>query len=106
MYVSGKNVMDFFDPEIEDRLNALEEEEAQLEASGAYAAAAESDEDDEIGEEDMLLYEAIKVGCLWAYRQNQIALRSNELTYGTGKAIYCSSTIALEHTASASQCPH
>lgn len=62
MYVTGKNVMDFFDPEIEDRLNALEEEEAQLEASGAYAAAADSD-DDEIDEEDMLLYEAIKVSC-------------------------------------------
>eukprot|EP01035_Chromulina_nebulosa_P004953 gene4953-6727_t len=58
-FMDGKNVMDFFDPEIEDRLNALEEEEAQLEASGAYAAAADSD-DDEIDEEDMLLYEAIK----------------------------------------------
>lgn len=52
--------MDFFDMDIEERLNALEDEEAQLEASGAYEAADESD-GEEIDEEDMRLYDAIKV---------------------------------------------
>jgi nucleolar GTP-binding protein len=57
--MDGKNVMDFFDPDIEEKLNALEEEEAQLEASGAYELDGDDDEE-ELDEEDLLLYEAIK----------------------------------------------
>lgn len=53
-------MVDFFDADIEERLNALEEEEAQLEADNAY----EVDEDDEeLDEQELLLYKAIKV-CL------------------------------------------
>jgi hypothetical protein len=40
--MDGKNVYDFTDPDIEARLNALEEEEERLEAEGFY------DSDDEI----------------------------------------------------------
>jgi hypothetical protein len=36
--------MDFFDTDIEDRLRSLEEEEARLEATGAYAPEEEDDE--------------------------------------------------------------
>lgn len=57
-FMDGKNVLDFFDPDIEERLRSLEEEEAQLEAAGAYDV--EDDDDDEIDDEDMMLYEAIK----------------------------------------------
>ena len=56
--MDGKNVMDFFDADIEDRLRALEEEEAALEAQGAYAAE-ESDEDD-LDEEELALHSAIR----------------------------------------------
>lgn len=55
--MDGKNVADFFDPDIEDKLNALEAEEAELEAAGAYEL---EDEDEELDEEEMLLYDAIK----------------------------------------------
>jgi len=57
-FMDGKNVMDFFDPDIEDRLRALEEEEAALEQQGAYAP--EEDDEDDIDEEEMALFEAIK----------------------------------------------
>lgn len=56
--MDGKNVMDFFDEDIEERLRKLEEEEAELEARGAYADEDEDEED--IDEEEMILYEAIK----------------------------------------------
>jgi nucleolar GTP-binding protein len=60
--MNGKNVMDFFDPEIEDKLNALEEEEAELEENGVYDEAFNEDEDEDelLDEEDLLLYDAIK----------------------------------------------
>lgn len=56
--MDGKNVMDFFDPDIEDRLKALDDEEAELEARGAYAP--EEDDEDDIDEEEMLMYDTIK----------------------------------------------
>lgn len=56
--MDGKNVMDFFDKDIEDRLKALEEEEAELEAQGAYAPE-DSDEDD-LDEEELALHSAIR----------------------------------------------
>lgn len=56
--MDGKNVMDFFDADIEERLQALEAEEAELEARGAYAP--EEDDEDAIDEEETVLYEAIK----------------------------------------------
>jgi len=40
--MDGKNVYDFIDPDIEAKLNALEEEEERLEGEGFY------DSDDEI----------------------------------------------------------
>lgn len=58
-FMDGKNIMDFFDADIEKRLDALEEEEAQLEADGAYEVF-DDDEDEELDEEEMLLYKAIK----------------------------------------------
>eukprot|EP01031_Cornospumella_fuschlensis_P032362 gene32362-39137_t len=56
--MDGKNVLDFYDSDIEEKLNQLEAEEAELEASGAYEV--EGDSDEEVDEEDMLLYDAIK----------------------------------------------
>lgn len=57
-FMDGKNIADYFDADIEEKLNALEAEEAELEASGAYDV--EEEEEDEIDDEDMLLYEAIR----------------------------------------------
>eukprot|EP01039_Chlorochromonas_danica_P010887 gene10887-12101_t len=56
--MDGKNVADYFDADIEERLNALEAEEAEMEASGAYDL--NDDEDEELDEEELLLYDAIK----------------------------------------------
>lgn len=58
-FMDGKNVIDFFDADIEARLVALEEEEAALEAQGAYAAANASDDDD-LDEEEVKLHRVIK----------------------------------------------
>ena len=57
-FMDGKNVMEFFSTDIEERLKALDEEEAALEAQGAYA---DSEDDGEgINEEEQLLYDTIK----------------------------------------------
>ncbi|ORY63144.1 nucleolar GTP-binding protein [Pseudomassariella vexata] len=50
----GKNVYDFIDPDIEAKLQALEEEEERLEAEGYY----DSDEELEDAEEDDILQKA------------------------------------------------
>ena len=71
-FMDGKNVMDFFSADIEERLKALEEEEAQLEAQGAYAPE-ESDEDD-LDEEELTLYGAIK-------EKQQLAKNSSRLKH-------------------------
>lgn len=70
-FMDGKNVIDFFDPEIEERLNNLDKEESELEASGAYALD-EDDDDDDIDEEDMLIYEAIKEKQTIARKQSHV----------------------------------
>lgn len=57
--MDGKNVLDFFDADIEARLQALEEEEAMLEASGAYSEEDFADEE-QLSEEDLLLYKTIR----------------------------------------------
>ena len=57
-FMDGKNVMDFFDADIEQRLAALEAEEAELEAQGAYAP--EDDDEDELGEDEIILHKAIR----------------------------------------------
>ncbi len=57
-FMDGKNVMDFFSADIEQRLNNLDAEEKELEARGAYAPE-ESDEDD-IDEEEQILYNSIR----------------------------------------------
>ena len=69
--MDGKNTMDFFDADIEERLRALEEEEAQLEANGAYAP--EEDDGEDLDEEEMVLYEAIK-------EKQEIARKKNHET--------------------------
>lgn len=56
-FMDGKNVFDFFDPDIEARLKALEAEEDQLEANGAYAP--EEDSDNDLDDEEIILYKAI-----------------------------------------------
>jgi len=57
-FMDGKNVMDFFDADIEERLRALDEEEAAMEARGDYAP--EEDDEDDLDEEEMMLYKTIK----------------------------------------------
>jgi nucleolar GTP-binding protein len=67
-FMDGKNIQDYFDNDIEEKLNALEEEEKAMEESGAYDILDQDGDDDEdledgeegLTEEDMLLYEAIK----------------------------------------------
>jgi len=70
--MDGKNVLDFFDPDIEEKLRQLEEEEAQLEASGAYDTTGgdDMDDDDEIDQEERLLHEAIKSKQIIARKQS------------------------------------
>ena len=43
----GKNIADFIDPEIEERLLALEREEDELEAKGFYQSEGEMEDSDE-----------------------------------------------------------
>lgn len=57
-FMDGKNVMDFFDSDIEARLNALEAEEAKLEAEGVYEP--EDTDEDALDEEELKLHRAIK----------------------------------------------
>lgn len=57
-FMDGKNVIDFYDAEIEERLAMLDREEEELEARGAYAP--EDEDEDELDDEEMMLYEAIK----------------------------------------------
>jgi nucleolar GTP-binding protein len=57
--MDGKNVFDYFDADIEAKLKALEEEEAQLEENGAYNSNDEEEEEG-LDEEEMMLFEAIK----------------------------------------------
>ena len=57
-FMDGKNVMDFFDEDIETRLQDLENEEKALEEQGAYAP--EEPDEDELNEEELVLYEAIR----------------------------------------------
>ena len=40
--MDGKNVADFIDPDIEDKLEALEREEERLEAEGYYESEDEA----------------------------------------------------------------
>jgi len=56
--MDGKNVMDFFDADIEDKLRSLEAEEAELEAQGMYAPEEEGE--DELDENELALYRAVK----------------------------------------------
>ncbi|KAJ2158950.1 Nucleolar GTP-binding protein 1 [Coemansia sp. RSA 552] len=45
---AGKNVADFVDPEIEEKLAALEREEEKLEAEGVYDSLSESEDDEDL----------------------------------------------------------
>jgi nucleolar GTP-binding protein len=65
----GKNVMDFFDPDIEQHLNALEEEERQLEESGAYEW---DDDEDDLTDSDRLLHQAIKEKRMIAKKESRV----------------------------------
>lgn len=57
-FMNGKNVSDFFSADVEERLRALDEEEAALEAQGAYADSEDDGED--IDEEEKILYQTVK----------------------------------------------
>ena len=46
--LNGKNVYDFIDPDIEEKLKALEEEEEKLEADGYYDESDHIDDDEEL----------------------------------------------------------
>lgn len=71
-FMDGKNVMDFFDADIEDRLNALDREEEELEANQAYAMDEEDDDLEDIDEEEMAIYEAIKEKQSIARKQSHV----------------------------------
>lgn len=70
--MDGKNVLDFFDPDIEEKLNQLEAEEAELEERNAYDVDGDDDDEDELDEEDMILYEAIKEKQAIARKQSHL----------------------------------
>ena len=70
-FMDGKNVMDFFDADIESKLNALEEEEAELESSAVYNEDDDFDED-ELNEEDLMLYDAIREKQIIARKQSHL----------------------------------
>lgn len=69
-FMDGKNVMDYFDADIESKLQMLEDEEAQLEANGAYAP--EEDDEDELDDEEMILHEAIKEKQSLAWQESHL----------------------------------
>ena len=71
-FMDGKNVMDFFSADIESRLNNLEAEEKELEDKGAYAPE-ESDEED-LDEEEKVLFGAIR-------EKQQIAKNASHLKH-------------------------
>ena len=71
-FMDGKNVMDFFSADIESRLNNLEAEEKELEDKGAYAPE-ESDEED-LDEEEKVLFGAIR-------EKQQIAKNASHLNH-------------------------
>jgi len=58
--MDGKNIADFVDPDILERLLALEEEEEGLLAAAIGAGEEEEEEDDELDEETEKLYSAIQ----------------------------------------------
>ena len=77
-FMDGKNVCDFIDPEIEAKLNALEEEEERLEAEGFY------DDDEEIVRSPLSLSFRISdlMVCRWtmgrpSYLKRQIKSEKN-----------------------------
>lgn len=77
-FMDGKNVYDFIDPEIEAKLNALEEEEERLEAEGFY------DDDEEIVRSPLSLSFRISdlMVCRWtmgrpSYLKRQIKSEKN-----------------------------
>jgi len=74
--MNGKNVSDFIDPEIEEKLAQLEREEEQLEAEYAMR---EMDEESDIDEEERLLADAIKSRRKISQQQSQLK-RTNKST--------------------------
>jgi len=74
-FMDGKNVMDFFATDIEDRLKALDDEEKALEAQGAYAPEESDDED--LDEEELTLYTAIKDKQQVAKNESKLKKSSN-----------------------------
>jgi nucleolar GTP-binding protein len=116
-FMDGKNIQDYFDNDIEEKLNALEEEEKAMEESGAYDILDQDGEDDEdledgeegLTEEDMLLYEAIKEKQVIARnkshetkttipRKIQLKHRSEEDIKNQLEAVGLQSEGVLEHT--------
>lgn len=105
--MDGKNVLDYYDSDIEEKLNQLEAEEAELEASGAYEV--EGDSEEEVDEEDMLLYDAIKAKQTVARKMSRLPVptlpkkyvlrhRSEEDMRGALEGVGLESEAVLERT--------
>ncbi len=59
-FMDGKNVADFFDADIEEKLNELEREEEELQAAFEASGIAVEDENDELTEEQFMVVSAIR----------------------------------------------
>jgi nucleolar GTP-binding protein len=69
--MDGKNVFDFIDPEIDQKLKELEEEEDELEQAYNEAGIQMENDDDELTEEQLELLEQIRYKRAMAKRLNQ-----------------------------------
>lgn len=72
-FLDGKNVYDFIDPDIEAKLQALEEEEEKLEQEGYYDSESEMDDD----EEEEILHKASLIREKQALIRNEAKMRKS-----------------------------
>jgi nucleolar GTP-binding protein len=80
--MDGKNVADFFDPDVEARLEALEREEERLEAEGFYAGEVDSD-DEELGSDE----EALQLAAKEVEEKRQRIIHESKLKKGKNKPL-------------------
>ena len=76
--MNGKNVADFIDPEIEEKLEALEREEERLIAEGFY------DEDESMDDEEI---EAINEAAAALKEKKQIIVNAHRAKKGNAKPL-------------------
>lgn len=72
-FLDGKNVYDFIDPDIEAKLQALEEEEEKLEKEGYYDSESEMEDD----EEEEILHKANLIREKQALIRNEAKMRKS-----------------------------